>query len=122
MQKGWLLLLAALIPVMLSAGSAAPASSRTPERMIWIETDRKRLTVYEDRRAALVFPIASGAADTPSPLGVFRVVSRFETESSGFGTRFLGLNVHRGQYGIHGTNKTDGRQIPDAFVVYRAKD
>lgn len=104
-RKGWLLLLAALIPVMLSAGSAAPAPSRTPERMIWIETDRKPLTVYEDQRAALVFPIASGAADTPSPLGVFRVVSRFETELSGFGTRFLGLNVPWGQYGIHGTSK-----------------
>ena len=84
---------------------ALPASAGPAERLIWIDLDQKRLTVYDGREAIAVFPIAAGAAGTPSPIGVFRVTSRFATALSGFGTRFLGLSVPWGQYGIHGTNK-----------------
>lgn len=72
--------------------------------LIWVELDQKRLIVYENGQSIAVFPIASGAADTPSPVGVFKITHRFSTQLSGFGTRFLGLNVPWGQYGIHGTN------------------
>ena len=86
---------------------AAPVAAGPSGILIWIDLDQKRLTVYENGAAAAVYPIASGAADTPSPMGVFRVNRRFATEMSGFGTRFLGLNVPWGQYGIHGTNKPE---------------
>ena len=86
--------------------AAVLPASAGPERMlIWVELDSKRLTVYENGEAAAVFPIASGTGDTPSPIGAFRVTSRFMTDLSGFGTRFLGLNVPWGSYGLHGTNK-----------------
>lgn len=92
--------------------------------MIWIELDQKRLIVYEDGREISVFPIASGAADTPSPVGVFRITHRFSTRLSGFGTRFLGLNVPWGSYGIHGTNlpSSIGRNASHGCIRMRVKD
>lgn len=112
-----------LLP-LLNATRVLPAAAAPKERILWIELDRKRLTVYEDRQAVAVFPIASGTAATPSPAGVFRVVSRFRTELSGFGTRFLGLNVPWGQYGIHGTNRpeTIGQNASHGCIRLRVKD
>ncbi|WP_338025754.1 L,D-transpeptidase family protein [Clostridium rhizosphaerae] len=50
------------------------------------------------------YPIAGGKPTTPSPLGTFTIISKGEW-SAGFGTRWMGLNVPWGRYGIHGTNK-----------------
>lgn len=74
-------------------------------RWILIEIDLKRLTVYQGKEAIRRYAIATGAWETPSPIGVYTIVGRFKTEMSGFGTRFLKLNVPYGLYGIHGTNK-----------------
>lgn len=72
---------------------------------IWIDVHQKSLTLYEGTRALKHYPIATGAWDTPTPIGIFAVSSRFAGQLGGFGTRFLGLNVPWGQFGIHGTNK-----------------
>ena len=71
-----------------SAPSAAPQ-----KKWILIELDLKRLTLYQGTTVLKRYPIASGAWSTPSPIGVFTVIGRFKTEMSGFGTRFLRLNV-----------------------------
>lgn len=42
--------------------------------------------------------------DTPSPIGTWKVVSLGKW-SGGFGTRWIGINVPWGKFGIHGTNK-----------------
>lgn len=83
----------------------AAASGVPEEKWILIEIDLKRLTLYEGREILRRYAIATGAWETPSPIGVYTVVGRFKTEMSGFGTRFLKLNVPYGLYGIHGTNK-----------------
>ena len=85
-----------------SAPSAAPQ-----KKWILIELDLKRLTLYQGTTVLKRYPIASGAWSTPSPIGVFTVIGRFKTEMSGFGTRFLRLNVPWCVYGIHGTNRPD---------------
>ena len=119
--------LTALMLTLTGYGLLSPTSravSAKRELLVWIELDRKRLTVYENGAAAAVYPIASGTADTPSPVGVFRVTSRFATELSGFGTRFLGLNVPWGTYGIHGTNKPEsiGRNASHGCIRLRVQD
>lgn len=82
------------------------AVSDVPEgKWILIEIDLKRLTLYQGKEILKRYAIATGAWATPSPIGVYTVVGRFKTEMSGFGTRFLKLNVPYGLYGIHGTNK-----------------
>ena len=108
-RQGTLLCAAAALFLIAALSWRSPSWSQEAgaarQVILWVELDQKRLTVYENEVSAAVFPIASGAPGTPSPIGVFRVVSRFVPDMSGFGTRFLGLNVPWGSYGIHGTNK-----------------
>lgn len=82
------------------------ARANVPEGLwILISIHRKSLILYEGTKVLARYPVATGAAGTPSPIGTFTVNSRFAGELGGFGTRFLGLNVPWGQFGIHGTNK-----------------
>ena len=101
------------------------ATSGVPDtKWILIEIDLKRLTLYEGKTVLRQYPIASGAWETPSPLGVYRISGRFKTEMSGFGTRFLKLNVPYGLYGIHGTNKPQsiGSNASHGCFRLRTKD
>ena len=102
----------------------ATASGTPQSRWILIEIDLKRLTLYEGTTVIKRYPIASGAWETPSPIGVFRIVGRFQTEMSGFGTRFLKLNVPYGLYGIHGTDKPGsiGNNASHGCFRLRVKD
>ncbi len=72
---------------------------------IWIDIHQKSLTLYQGTEVQKRYTVATGTGETPSPIGTFRINSRFAGELGGFGTRFLGLNVPWGQFGIHGTNK-----------------
>lgn len=74
---------------------------------IHVDVEQKVLTLFCGREIAARYPIATGAWDTPTPLGVFRINRRFSGEMGGFGTCFLGLNVPWGNYGIHGTNRPE---------------
>ena len=97
---------------------------------VWVDIHRKSLTVYRGEEALKTCAIATGAFDTPTPIGVFRVNSRFSGEMSGFGTCFLGLNVPWGKFGLHGTNKPSSigsnashgcirMRVADAEAVYK---
>lgn len=72
---------------------------------IIIDTFRRRLTVYSDNEAYASFPVAIGKSSTPSPIGCWKIINKAMNWGTGFGTRWLGLNVPWGIYGIHGTNK-----------------
>ncbi len=72
---------------------------------IWIDIHQKSLVLYKGTEVQKTYPIATGAWATPSPIGTYTITHRFSGELGGFGTRFLGLNVPWGQFGIHGTNK-----------------
>ncbi len=73
--------------------------------VIEIETTRLLLTVYQDDEEVAKYPVALGKSSTPSPLGEWKVVHKSLNWGGGFGSRWLGLNVPWGIYGIHGTNK-----------------
>lgn len=72
---------------------------------IVIEKDKRLLTVYADGKPYKQYPVAIGKASTPSPIGEWKVINKSREWGSGFGTRWIGLNVPWGIYGIHGTNK-----------------
>ena len=55
-------------------------------------------------KIAKEFPIAGGKYYSPSPIGTWRISEKGKW-NKGFGTRWMGLNVPWGTYGIHGTNK-----------------
>lgn len=100
--------LAQAAPASASGGEGVLTAQRAnvPEGpWIWIDIHMKTLTLYEGVTVKKIYPIATGAWETPSPIGSFVITHRFAGELGGFGTRFLGLNVSWGQFGIHGTNK-----------------
>ncbi len=117
-------------------GSAISAASANPSgapdgKWVLVSIHQKRLTLYQGKKAIASYPVATGTAEHPTPTGVYRVSSRFASELSGFGTRFLGLNVPWGQYGVHGTNKPGSighnashgcirMSVPDAEALYAA--
>lgn len=71
---------------------------------ILIDAEEARLFLLEDNKLMKSYPIAIGKYSTPSPLGYFKIVSK-SIWGGGFGTRWMGLNVPWGSYGIHGTNR-----------------
>ncbi|QGT98718.1 L,D-transpeptidase [Candidatus Syntrophocurvum alkaliphilum] len=89
--------------------SAVIASDNIEEEqakmLIEIDTVHKTLTVYKNGEFFKKYPCAVGKSKTPSPLGEWKIVHKGLNWGSGFGTRWMGLNVPWGIYGIHGTNK-----------------
>ncbi|NLW44531.1 MAG: L,D-transpeptidase family protein [Syntrophomonadaceae bacterium] len=78
-----------------------------PEAEVSLVIDRgtRTLTVLIGGRFHKQYRVAVGKPETPTPLGDWRIVHRSTNWGSGFGTRWMGLNVPWGIYGIHGTNK-----------------
>lgn len=66
---------------------------------------KNQLIVLADHVPIRKYPIALGKPETPTPAGDFVIVNKYKHWGSGFGTRWLGLNVPWGTYGIHGTNR-----------------
>jgi hypothetical protein len=88
-------------PLVLAQEKKAPQGEIT----LLIDTFRFRLIVFDDQEPYAQFPVAIGKARTPSPIGHWKIINKGVNWGSGFGTRWLGLNVPWGIYGIHGTNK-----------------
>jgi hypothetical protein len=72
---------------------------------ILIDLTEERLFLIDKENNLILksYFIASGKSSTPSPIGTWTVISMGKW-SDGFGTRWIGLNVPWGTYGIHGTN------------------
>lgn len=71
---------------------------------IVINKSERKLTLYKDGEVFKQYPVALGKPSTPTPVGEWKIVSK-GIWGGGFGTRWMGLNVPWGKYGIHGTNK-----------------
>lgn len=102
-MKRSLVILAAWLLLLLS-----PCCTQAEEPyIIHVDVEQKRLTLFQGETAVKTYTVATGAWETPTPVGVFTITHRFSGEMGGFGTCFLGLNVPWGNYGIHGTNKPE---------------
>ncbi len=84
-----------------------PAIAELPpgERRITVDVNRLVLTLYVEDEVIKKYPIAIGKWRTPTPIGEFVIISKDYAPGGAFGTRWMGLNVPWGGYGIHGTNK-----------------
>lgn len=73
---------------------------------ILIEVDRKKLSLIDLYSNEIIkeYVVATGKPGTPTPLGTFKIVEKARW-GGGFGSRWMGLNVPWGKYGIHGTNQ-----------------
>lgn len=70
------------------------------------------------------YKIAPGAVDTPSPVGSFQINQKALNWGGGFGSRWLGINVEWGTYGIHGTNRPEfiGRYVSHGCFRMKNRD
>ena len=111
--------------VFLAASALAEREAYT----IHVDVEQKHLTLFRGDAVVKTYRVATGTADTPTPVGVFTITHRFSGQMGGFGTCFLGLNVPWGNYGIHGTNKPESigyaashgcirMQVQDAEELY----
>jgi lipoprotein-anchoring transpeptidase ErfK/SrfK len=86
-----------------------------PARRLIVSIPDRKLAVIENDAVVTVFPVAVGAAATPSPVGTFTIVTRVTNPTyykkgkvvapgarNPVGTRWIGLS--RKGYGIHGTD------------------
>lgn len=75
------------------------------EVSIVIDVFRLKLIVFSDGTPYAQFPVAVGKEKTPSPIGNWRIAQKDIAQRKEFGSRWMGLNVPWGRYGIHGTNR-----------------
>ena len=68
---------------------------------LWLRT----LQLQENGKVLKTYPIGPGTKDTPSPMGIFKIVDKRKNWYDGFGSRWMELNVPWGTFGIHGTDK-----------------
>lgn len=99
---------------------------RGKELTIHIEIDKKLLSLIDranNNKTIASYPIASGKDKSPSPLGNFRILQKAKW-GEGFGSRWIGLNVPWGRYGIHGTNNPGsiGASVSAGCIRMRNQD
>ncbi|MBT2680699.1 L,D-transpeptidase family protein [Bacillus sp. ISL-35] len=93
---------------------------------IYIKIDlwSNRLLVFKENEVTREYDISPGNEQTPTPIGMFTVVGKSSGWGGGFGSRWLGLNVPWGDFGIHGTNKPTliGKNVSSGCIRMRNKD
>lgn len=86
---------------------SARADSKENTAILVDLTEERLYLINKDKNVVVKkYSIASGKRETPSPVGTWKVTSMGKW-SGGFGTRWIGLNVPWGIFGIHGTNRPD---------------
>ena len=80
-----LLMLLIVLIFPLFAGRVRSASTACA---IHVDVEQKMLTLFCGSEVAARYPIATGARDTPTPLGVFRINRRFAGEMGGLAPAF----------------------------------
>jgi len=120
-RRGWPSILTATVVMLMSASTShaadsphAAATGSVTRRVVVSIPDRK-LALLENDRLVTVYPVAVGAAVSPSPVGTFSIVNRVSNptyykpglvvrpgSTNPIGTRWIGLSVKG--YGIHGTD------------------
>jgi lipoprotein-anchoring transpeptidase ErfK/SrfK len=121
--------------VMATAEALAQESSARPTRRIVVSIPDRKLAVMESDRVVRIFPTAVGAPASPSPAGIYRIVTSIPDptwygkgrivgpgRNNPLGTRWLGLSLKG--YGIHGTNNpaSIGHNASHGCVRMRNRD
>jgi len=125
----------ALAAVLVAAGEALAQETRPPARRIVVSIPDRELALMEDGCVTKIYPVAVGAASTPSPTGSFTVAARLTDPTwygprkvvppgkrNPLGPRWIGLS--RKGYGIHGTSnpRSIGRPASHGCIRMRNAD
>ncbi|HJV47250.1 MAG TPA: L,D-transpeptidase family protein [Bacillota bacterium] len=115
----WLLIFVFSVSLFLMNPSTSFA-----DKEIIINLWHRTLKVQEDGKVIHTYKVGPGSRDTPTPMGVFKVINKSKNWGSGFGSRWMEINVPWGIYGIHGTNKPGliGRYVSHGCIRMKNKD
>lgn len=91
--------------LLFALATPAWASGHPVGTVVLVNTVDHRLMVFAGEKLVAEHPVAVGKWSTNTPVGNWRVLRKAMNWGTGFGTRWIGLNVPWGIYGIHGTNK-----------------
>ncbi|KJS15726.1 MAG: ErfK/YbiS/YcfS/YnhG family protein [Peptococcaceae bacterium BRH_c4b] len=69
-----------------------------------ISTAHRQLLFFQGDRSPRQFPVAVGKPSTPTPPGDYTIVNKIMNPGGMLGTRWMGLSIPNGVYGIHGTS------------------
>ncbi|HET7578889.1 MAG TPA: L,D-transpeptidase family protein [Bacillales bacterium] len=114
-----------IIPFLLLISLCLPAyAGEKVNTELYVNLLQHRLYLIKDGKTVATYPVAPGTGKTPTPIGHFKVVKKSKHWGSGFGSRWLGLNVPWGQYGIHGTNRPYliGKSVSHGCIRMRNQD
>lgn len=73
---------------------------------ILIDIDEHRIFLLKGGKPYKNYPCATGAMETPSPLGYYKITDK-HLWGEGFGGFWMGINCPWGHFGIHGTTKPE---------------
>lgn len=110
--------------MQLAALPNQPSKAPSGKVSIIIKIPARILELHEDGKVYKKYRVAVGKSETPSPIGEWVVQWKSYRSEDRFGTRFFGLNVPWGGYGIHGTNQSwsIGRSASKGCIRMRNRD
>lgn len=114
-----------IIAILLTTFSVGEVHANTSQEMqIKIDLWTQQLYLMKGETVIKKYKISPGTENMPTPIGTFIVKEKSKSWGGGFGTRWLGLNVPWGVYGIHGTNKPwlIGKNVSSGCVRMRNED
>jgi nucleoid-associated protein YgaU len=85
---------------------------------IQIFTYDRKLHFVKGQREIKAYPIAVGKPATPTPAGTYHIINKVVNPGGVLGTRWMGLDIPNGPYGIHGTFQPDsiGKAISNGCI------
>ena len=117
-QTNWILAMTAVAGLSAhpsAAADGARATDASVTRRIVVSIPDRKLALIENDEVVTIYPVAVGAAVSPSPVGTFSIVNRVSNPTyykprnvvapgaaNPVGTRWIGLSAKG--FGIHGTN------------------
>ncbi|WP_371370687.1 L,D-transpeptidase family protein [Sporomusa aerivorans] len=109
---------------LASLNNNQPTEAPAGKVSMVVNIQARVLDVYSDDQLYKKYRIATGKSKTPTPIGEWNVVWKDYNWGTGFGTRWMGLNVPWGTFGIHGTNKpwSIGQFASHGCIRMRNKD
>lgn len=88
------------------------------QKRIYIYTFDRKLFLATSQRTEKIYPVAVGKPQTPTPHGTYQVVNKIINPGGILGSRWLGLSIPNGPYGIHGTSRPEsiGKAISNGCI------
>lgn len=85
---------------------------------VLINLDIKRLYYTSLQNINEGYPVAVGKPSTPTPTGVYKIITKVINPGGMLGSRWMGLDIPDGPYGIHGTSDPSsiGREISNGCI------